>query len=76
METFEWGAVLDAETHVALRAATEDEFRNSVNNACYDGGFGMIVVDGKSCYIRYCSEKLDQISSEIIDRYLRSEYQF
>jgi len=54
-------------TNDALRAATECELLASLNAAKHDGGAGVILVDGQSCYVEG-SEVSDQTIVELIGR--------
>jgi hypothetical protein len=41
----------DYQTGDALRPATEDELRSSINAAQRDGGAGVIEIDGRPCFV-------------------------
>ena len=44
-------SLYDYQTGDALRPATEDEFRSSIDAAQQDGGAGVIEIDGRSCFV-------------------------
>ena len=41
----------DYQTGDALRLATEDELRSSISAAQEDGGAGVIIIDGRACFV-------------------------
>ena len=45
------GILRDYRTNAAIRPATADELRDSIETAKRDGGSGVIDVDGQSCYV-------------------------
>jgi hypothetical protein len=49
--TFPFGRLCIYSTGVTLRAATEAERAESIAAAAHDGGAGVIIVDGVSCYV-------------------------
>lgn len=40
------------ETGASIREATDKEYEASLHAARYDGGCGVILVDGKRCFVR------------------------
>lgn len=44
-------SLCDYQTGDALRPATEDELRSSIDAAQQDGGVGVIEIDGRSCFV-------------------------
>ena len=44
-------SVHDYQTGNALRLATEDELRSSIDAAQRDGGAGVIEIDGRLCFV-------------------------
>lgn len=44
-------SLYDYQTGDALRLATEDELRSSISAAQEDGGAGVIIIDGRSCFV-------------------------
>jgi hypothetical protein len=49
--TFPFGRLIVYSTGLTLRAATEAERAESIAAAAHDGGAGVILVDGESCYV-------------------------
>lgn len=45
------GTLHDYRTGDAIRPATATELADSLAAACDDGGAGVIMVDGRSCYV-------------------------
>ena len=43
--------VYDCRTIERIRLATKDEFKASKMAAKIDGGFGVIIVDGRRCFV-------------------------
>jgi hypothetical protein len=46
------GSLHDYQTGAYIRPATADERAESVEAAEHDGGAGVILVDGRSCYVQ------------------------
>ena len=44
-------SLYDYQTGDALRPATEDELRSSIDAAQRDGGAGVIEIDGRPCFV-------------------------
>ena len=49
--TFPFGRLCIYSTGATVRAATEAERAESIAAAAHDGGSGVIIVDGVSCYV-------------------------
>ena len=47
----DWGTLCDYRTGDEIRPATEAEHQASVEAARFDGGRGVILVDGRRCYV-------------------------
>lgn len=47
----EHGTLCDYQTGDSIRPATADERAESIEAARYDGGAGVIVIDGRLCYV-------------------------
>jgi hypothetical protein len=45
------GTLCDYNTGATIREATAEETKASIDAAKRDGGAGVILVDGKSCYV-------------------------
>lgn len=51
MTTTTTGTLCDYETGATIREATEQETSDSIAQAQRDGGAGVILVDGRRCYV-------------------------
>lgn len=49
--TNEYGTLCDYQTGDSIRPATAEERAESIEAARYDGGAGVIEIDGRRCYV-------------------------
>jgi hypothetical protein len=48
--------LINNQTNETIRTATPDELAASIDAAQYDGGSGIIEIDGQSCYVDHDSQ--------------------